>query len=126
MKIFLRVHAAQAHAGRHSHVIDVIDSDYDEDDEYQLYEMEDIFSISPANHNPNQVEELLLCDLDVASKEDDFGSEFDSDGADRKVPVGPRNFDDCDYDPEEEEEDCPKICKTGPRFETIRGRRHLD
>lgn len=47
----------------------VVDSDYDEDDEYQQEEMEEMFSISPT------VEEC--CDFDPGKE--DGGSEFDYD-----------------------------------------------
>jgi len=48
MKAFMRVHAHTSSQGGSRQVISVIDSDFDEDDEYQQCEIDEIFSISPA------------------------------------------------------------------------------
>ena len=51
-------------------MIDVIDSDYDEDDEYNQYEIDEIFSISPTGEE--------CYELDPSKDGDDYGdSEFD-------------------------------------------------
>jgi len=48
MKAFMRVHSHTSSQGSSRQVISVIDSDFDEDDEYQQCEIDEIFSISPA------------------------------------------------------------------------------
>ena len=55
--------------------MNVIDSDYDEDDEYQQCEIDEIFSISPSG-------EELLCDFNHGQDGHDLGSEYDSDDND--------------------------------------------
>ena len=46
MKIFMRVYHQMTSKNRSPNVMSVIDSDYDEDDEYQQNEIDEIFSIS--------------------------------------------------------------------------------
>jgi hypothetical protein len=51
-------------------MINVIDSDYDEDDEYNQYEIDEIFSISPTGEEA----------FDIDPAKDEYGdSEFDQD-----------------------------------------------
>ena len=55
---------------RSQQMINVIDSDYDEDDEYNQYEIDEIFSISPTGEE---------C-YDIDPSKDEYGdSEFDQD-----------------------------------------------
>jgi hypothetical protein len=72
MKIFLRVyHQVSNSHSRSQQMINVIDSDYDEDDEYNQYEIDEIFSISPTGEE---------C-YDIDPNKDEYGgdSEFDQD-----------------------------------------------
>ena len=78
---------------RSAQVLSVIDSDYDEDDEYQHCEMDEIFSISPNGDE--------LCDFDP-NKE---GSDFELDDEMTIVPGGgPGGIHDM-MDDEDEEDD---------------------
>jgi|LauGreDrversion4_2_1035121.scaffolds.fasta_scaffold67146_1 hypothetical protein len=71
MKIFMRVYHNQMSNSscRSQHVMNVIDSDYDEDDEYQQCEIDEIFSISPSGEEYYQ---------DFDPNKEDRGSDFDS------------------------------------------------
>ncbi len=57
MKIFMRVYHQMTSStslnSRQAHVMSVIDSDYDEDDEYNQCEIDEIFSISPTGEEIN-------------------------------------------------------------------------
>ena len=79
---------------RSAHVLQVIDSDYDEDDEYQQNEIDEIFSISPTGEE--------YCDFDPSKEEN--GSEFDSED-EVIVPGGTGSGGICDDDDDEEDED---------------------
>lgn len=69
IKAFMRVYDKTSGHGGSRQVISVIDSDFDEDDEYQQCEIDEIFSISPTPDD--------ICDFDPLREA--AGSEFDSD-----------------------------------------------
>jgi hypothetical protein len=68
----------------------VIDSDYDEDDEYQQNEIDEIFSISPNDEGA----------LDFDQNKDDIHSDFDS-GEDERIHT--RGAQCLDYDDEDDD-----------------------
>ena len=80
---------------RSAHVISVIDSDYDEDDEYNQCEIDEIFSISPTGEE--------CCDFDPAKE--DCGSEFDSEEIITPGCHGVSALCDNDLDDADEDED---------------------
>lgn len=92
MKIFMRVYHQMSNSHRSQHVMSVIDSDYDEDDEYQQCEIDDIFSISPT------AEEICK---DFDPSKEDVGSDFESEDDDRVQHTGTQCLDDDDDDDED-------------------------
>ena len=91
MRRFLRVHhQMSSQSARSAHVLQVIDSDFDEDDEYQQCEIDEIFSISPTAEE--------FCDFDHARDASEFESEDDA-----VVPVGTGSAGICDDEDDEED-----------------------
>ena len=79
-------------------MISIIDSDYDEDDEYQQCEMDEIFSLSPQDGQSNEEDddgdfEHIRLDHESMSKRHEYPggdgqSEFESDDEDLSIAAG--------------------------------------
>ena len=107
MKIFMRVYSHMASQNsRHNNIISVIDSDYDEDDEYQQCEIDEIFSISPNGEE--------ICDFDP--NKEGVGSEFESDNDQDDHRITRQKVDTMVHEDEEDDEDV---------FTYVKGEEHL-
>jgi len=116
MKIFMRVyHSVSSNSRASHHVMSVIDSDYDEDDEYNQCEIDEIFSISPTGEEINLSQDLPFNQRGDTHGENsgDFygcdGSEFDSEEIlnTHSGIISKNHFHDDDEDDDDDIDYCP-------------------
>lgn len=99
-------------------MINVIDSDYDEDDEYNQYEIDEIFSISPTGEE---------C-YDIDPTKDEYGdSEFDQDEiiTPGGGTVGSIHSTPADRDEEDGDEDDDDMASNKHDLSDLRVKRHM-
>ena len=121
MKTFMRVYHKMTSStslhSRQAHVMSVIDSDFDEDDEYNQGEIDEIFSISPPTTGDMDLNSQEII-FNIGNTHEDFygcgggaGSEFDSEEKLKQNIVSHIHDQD---DDEDFEDDIDYYCPSGP------------